>query len=580
MNGMGMALSKGAMALSAAVVCGALRAGELRDLWYFAEQHYFADREQFVIATNIVDRAAKAGYTACACITGRDNFGNWRERVSRNDGSDYFVSNFAGVDAWWRLTPERQARFRAFAEACREKGVEFVPLMWSVGYGSANLDDPNRVAAWPSRSMPYAAKAGRAVAVHETVPVDFAPVMDWGSSTNAFRRMVVAAFKPFRRYRLSCEVKTEGMPSARSSQIMMLCDANHTLGHASLSMEPTQDWTPVDFGFNPGDQTSGMIRFACNAKSGRFAVRNLRLEAVGVEWPVRRAGCPLTVRDAATGRVYEEGRDYARVPGLDRITFNSPAKEMELELLPGGAIADGAQLLVDAYEPVFAMGVQASSCLVNPGLYEYFERSAAEIAREFGCRKWFLSLDEVRVECRCELCAKSGLSMGAKLADAIKRMRETIRRRKPDAELFMWSDMLDENHNAAPTKGWYYQCATPFAGGWEDVPRDIVMVPWWGKKCDTSLQWLSKRGFKTLGGAFYDRPTREAMCENLGRWTKSLLETPGSRGVMYTTWQNGRNCGNYRFLEAFADEFRRLCAAERAQACAGPEAAPGKNPIR
>ena len=83
------------------------------------------------------------------------------------------------------------------------------------------------------------------------------------------------------------------------------------------------------------------------------------------------------------------------------------------------------------------------------------------------------------------------------------------------------------------------------------------------QRADISLRWLSDRGFNTLGGSFYDCKTHEAMCENLGKWMDGLLKTPGSRGVMYTTWQNGRNCGNYEFLEAFADEFRRLRAAGR-----------------
>lgn len=36
-----------------------------------------------------------------------------------------------------------------------------------------------------------------------------------------------------------------------------------------------------------------------------------------------------------------------------------------------------------------------------------------------------------------------------------------------------------------------------------------------------------------------------------------LRANPKGRGIMYTTWQNGRDCGNYVFLEDFARLVRK-----------------------
>ena len=116
-----------------------------------------------------------------------------------------------------------------------------------------------------------------------------------------------------------------------------------------------------------------------------------------------------------------------------------------------------------------------------------------------------------------------------------------IRRLNPAAEVFVWSDMLDPNHNA---HGDYYMVEGDFSGSWQYVPKDMRIVCWYHEKRKESLSHFSGLGFKTLAGAYYDGDT----LENPKDWMEALERTPGAMGIMYTTWQN-----KYDLLGPFGD---------------------------
>ena len=61
-------------------------------------------------------------------------------------------------------------------------------------------------------------------------------------------------------------------------------------------------------------------------------------------------------------------------------------------------------------------------------------------------------MDEVRTGGSCEACKKRGMSMGQILGDCISRQFNLLREVNPKAEIFVWSDMLDPNHNTRPEK--------------------------------------------------------------------------------------------------------------------------------
>jgi hypothetical protein len=100
--------------------------------------------------------------------------------------------------------------------------------------------------------------------------------------------------------------------------------------------------------------------------------------------------------------------------------------------------------------------------------------------------------------------------------------------------------MLDPNHNA---RDGYYVFNGNFGGSWEHIPKDLIVACWYYDIRDKSLRHFDERGFRTIGCGYYDGDDEKAV----EGWVASLSRTPGSCGIMYTTWS-----GRYDFLEAFA----------------------------
>jgi hypothetical protein len=171
-----------------------------------------------------------------------------------------------------------------------------------------------------------------------------------------------------------------------------------------------------------------------------------------------------------------------------------------------------------------------------------------------------------------------------------------LRAANPEAQVWVWSDMLDPNHNAVDR---YYLVEGDYSGSWKYVPPDLgivcimragrrawrtspgwVSAPWpapittatrskipaagWPRSTThpappasctppgktstscwpTSATWSASRcpaerranspGIRTLAGACYHGDT----LENPRSWLAALDNTPGAAGIMYTTWEN------------------------------------------
>jgi len=142
-----------------------------------------------------------------------------------------------------------------------------------------------------------------------------------------------------------------------------------------------------------------------------------------------------------------------------------------------------------------------------------------------------LSMDEIRAGGTCQACKERKLSMARILGDCVTEQVRIIRDVNPQAELFIWSDMFDPNHNARAD---YYLVEGDFTGSWNYIPKDLVIVCWYYDKRRESLAFFSSLGFRTLAGAYYDGDT----LENPTGWLEALNDTPGACGIMYTTWRN------------------------------------------
>jgi len=561
-----------AVAMATALNVLLARAGALDELWVHSYRSYFASEKQFRAMMDLVPRAKAAGYTGVCFMSGRDTDGNWGQLVSDHNRTEAFVKSHIGLDAWWRVDPERQRRFKEFKAQCDRHGIDFAPFVWSVGYGgAASLDDPKLTSVWPVRDIPYVVRGGRAVyAGGEEVTGDLEGLERRNAGKAIFDGAVRLEVLPARRYRVRFEAMSENLDRASGALpngiMISVRTANEMLlvGSKRPHLGANRKWTPLEFTFNSFDETNVVFRVACGAHGGgrrtskfdeakavaagaRFGVRNIRIEALGLEQPIRRVGAPFVVRDAASGRTLKEGVGYEPPPVPRYTTFSGPYEPVDFAV--SWKLPEGTRLLVSAYEPAYYWGMQNGLCLTTPELDAWFEQSAAALVREFNLKKWLFSNDEIRNECRCELCVATHQNIGQRFAAAVTRARDIVRRHAPDADIYMFADQVDPNHNAEEH---CYGCHTSFVGVWDLMPKDIIMCPWYGSKCDVCVKFLSDHGYRTFGFGYYDKTTDEKTVESARNWVKALVGNKGGRGLCYTSWLKGDVGGDFDRIELFA----------------------------
>jgi hypothetical protein len=212
-----------------------------------------------------------------------------------------------------------------------------------------------------------------------------------------------------------------------------------------------------------------------------------------------------------------------------------------LEILPASRIKNGQRLRVSYYHGMAINRGQVTACMSEPEIYEFWQNQTQLLHNHLAMSKYLLSMDEIRVGGACEACKKRKMTMAQILGDCITKQVGIIRQVNPRAEVFIWSDMLDPNHNAHDN---YYLVDGDFTNSWNYIPKDLIIVCWYYEKRNESLKFFSSLGLKTLAGAYYDGDT----LDNPRGWLEVLDRTAGACGIMYTTWEN-----KYKLLAPFGD---------------------------
>ena len=161
--------------------------------------------------------------------------------------------------------------------------------------------------------------------------------------------------------------------------------------------------------------------------------------------------------------------------------------------------------------------------------------------------KYFLGMDEVRAGGNCKACADRNLSLAQILGDCVTKQFELLKSVQPGAEIFIWSDMFDPNHNAGKR---HYLVEGDFNNSWEYIPKELVVVCWNYSIRNKSLRHFSKNGFPVMAAAYYDADD----LENPMGWLNSLEKIKNVKGIIYTSWQN-----KYELLAPFG----KLVAPEK-----------------
>ncbi len=494
----------------------------------------------------------------------------------------------AGLDQLDLKTPDYLQRLKQVREICAERQVDIVPSFFSAGYGGSVLShDKNLAAGLPVRDALFVASDGRAKFVAEPAvkiingnfedrkgdnvaafgisgrpgevvldPAEFkegkASVRfeNRGESREFARLSQELAVQPYRCYRIRCWVKARNMgksdPFGSGNFLIEVLGGTEQrpLQYQNPRFSAADGWQLVSVGFNSwGYDRVEIAPKVRGLAGGQLWLDGLQVEEVGLVNLLRRPGTPLVVRSDNKGIVYEEGRDYAHVAD-PQLNFRYDHDGPDIQLLPGGRIQNGERLRVSYYHGTAIYNGQIPVCMSEPKLYEIWSQQARLVHEALAPGKYLLNMDEVRTGGSCEACNKRGLTLGQIAGDCVTRQFDLLRKVNPKAEIFVWSDMLDPNHNANPDRKYYYLAEGNYAGSWNHVPKEIVIVCWYYQKRVQSLQHFSSLGFRTVAGGYYDADT----LDNPKGWLETLRNTPGASGIMYTTWLN-----KYELLGPFGD---------------------------
>jgi hypothetical protein len=528
----------------AALAAAVAFAGDLQNRWYYYSNNFTKDSDVQNFE-RVASTAAESGFNG--------------------------VQLACGLETWGRWDDKRKARFEKVKEICRVRSLEIAPALWSAGYGSFLRFDENasaalpysgvwmcdgRTAKWHGDDIPFP-NGGFDEAKPNGFPKDWAWIDGFGkfafrdadvkhggsaslrfdcSTTLAskhrhFRVSRSVSLKTNHLYRVSCWIKTEGFTPASSFQVSMLSAKGGGASYGRHGTESSHDWKQMVFTFNSGaDSEMRLYVGSWGGRDGKLWVDDVELREVGPAMAVRREGCPVRVRNAATGALLEEGRDYAPIAGAKGVWGAGRRPPLEIAIPEGSSVKPGDRLSVSLYYPAVVANNQHPICMSWRRLDDFMAQSAADVKAALDPKSWFLAMDEIRAGGTCELCMSRNTDMAHILGDFVERERAAIKKVRPDADIYIWADMFYPGQNAHDK---YYSCRGTYEGSWNLVPKDIIMCCWSQKQRAEQLKFFSGLGFRTFGGAYYDVDTLDSSYD----WNRLCRETPNCVGVMYTTWQ-------------------------------------------
>ncbi len=561
----------GALACAVLLAAAPLEAEvSLRHKWVYVSQNLMVDKNIDPVLA-LMERAKKCGYNGVLLA---DYKFNVLDRVQPN----YFPN---------------VKRVMAKAE---ELGIELIPCVFPIGYAEGVLaHDPNLVEGLPVIDAPFVVKDGK-----------LAPVLDdgvalangsfegldakgrftgwWQENVNgsvfADRDVVkdgkvslrmqdiranspehghcrvqqLVKVKPWRNYRLSVWIKTEDFDTPEEAQILALAESPKTLSYQHLHVKRTQDWTRADVVLNSlGNSEIRIYLGVWGGKKGKIWWDGLTMEPAGFVNVIRREGCPLRLTAADGKTALEEGKDVSRIadPKLGNEiypgTFAAWHTPPVISIPEGSRLKEGDRVLASYFHPVIIYGDQVACSLVDPKLYDILDDQMKRVNDLFHAKRYLMCHDEIRVGGWTPDYA--GKTMGRWLALNARKCYDIAKKRAPDAQVLVWSDMFDPNHNAVDN---YYLVKTTWAGSWEGLPKDVLLMDWYQEKAAATFMFFGDRGHEQMMAGYYDGdPDASAKA-----WVTAAKASKAKiTGIMYTTWKNDFS-NLEKFIEA-ADQYAK-----------------------
>jgi hypothetical protein len=480
---------------------------------------------------------------------------------------------FYGLD---RVDQSYRDNLTRLQKAAFDNGLDFIPTVMPIGYAGSILDyDPNLAEGIPVKDALFVVKGkeARLVSDHPVAlaggdfeTADGNRFSGWemqdsvGTSTFADRQvthsggqslrmenipqaeprwghsrlMQAVKVKPFRQYHFSVWVKTQDFEAPETARAVVLAPTEHEqyIGELPVHLTRTQDWTRFDMLFSSLSFSEVRIYMGCwGGKNGTIWWDDATLEEAGLINPLRRDGCPLTVR-GDDGTVYEEGKDFEPVKDPKLAPYAYYHDPLAIRLTADSRIRDGARLWVSYYHPLMNPAGQPNCCLSDPKLYDILRDEVKRVNDLLHPKVFFMQHDEIRIGNWDASCQDRHLTAGQILADNVRKCIDIIRDIRPDADIWVWSDMFDPMHNAV---GGYYSVNGSWAGSWEGLDSKIGIVNWYGELQGRNAKFFADRGMRQIFAGYYDGNEHG---EDVAPWFKGVAGRPGIIGAMYTTWQD------------------------------------------
>jgi hypothetical protein len=355
------------------------------------------------------------------------------------------------------------------------------------------------------------------------------------------RIMQPIKLQPYRHYRASFWLKSENLSPADPEVKVLTPDTSGSISFQTFRTSRTQDWTHYDVVFNSLDHTDALLYLGSWwGKDGAFWWDDLTIEEVGLVNVLRRPGCPVTV-SAEDGTAYEEGRDYEPIADPYLHPWIAYHEEPPIRLTANSRIADDERLRVSYYHPIIVYEDRLTSCLSEPKIFEEWREEVVQANEALHPAAFLMSHDELRVMNQCALCQSKGMTPGELLAWNVHEAAQIIRDVRPDAEIWVWSDMFDPLHNAVDR---YYAVNGSLAGSWRGLDPGIGIMNWHGSLEGKNCGFFADLGLRQMLSGYYDDDNEGS---GIAKWLENTQDVPGIVGAMYTTWED-----RYDAMDAWA----------------------------
>lgn len=490
----------------------------------------------------VIDTAAKSGFNA--------------------------VMMSAGMDTLCKHSPDYLRRIKEILQYCEANKMEFIPALFSVGYGGGVLShDHNLAEGLPVNDALYVVSnkiasfapeqgdvlknggfeeyGGNVFAGYrfhdQPGEISFVDTRIYHSGKASIRLenfranqyghgRVMQEIKviPHRCYLVSVWVKTENLQPADAFNITVL-GGNRSLAPRRFNLPSTTDWRKITMVFNSMDHDKVRVYAGLwGGRSGKVWIDDWSVKEIGALNVLKRPGTPVTVKSADLKTTYVEGVDYEPLADKEFSFQRWDREPLKFRLTQNSRIKDGERLRISWYHPMVIHDSQVTVCMGEPALYEIYDHEARLLSEIVKPKRVMLNMDEIRMGGTCKAC--EGKNIAQLLGECVTRQCQTIRKYIPNAKIYIWSDMFDPNHNAHSD---YYLVKGDFTGSHKYIPKDIIIAVWGGAPREKSLKFFENEGFETLIACYYDAKD----LEEVKGWIKFAKDTKNVRGFMYTPWR-------------------------------------------